>query len=222
MDLCGFPKDIYYYYQSWWGNKPVLHLFPHWNWAGKEGQEIDVWCFSNLDTVELFLNGTSLGSQKVEHNSHVEWKVKYAPGTLEARGSQNGQVTLTAKRETTSAPAKLMLRPDRQKIAGNGEDVSVITVEVVDAQNRLMPIASNEVTFKIDGPGRLIGVGNGDPSSHEPDKADKRSAFNGLCVAIVQALKQPGEIRVMASSEGLESASATIQSEAAQLRPAVG
>ncbi len=222
MDLCGFPKDIYYYYQSWWSNKPVLHLFPHWNWAGKEGQEIDVWCFTNLESVELFLNGASLGSQKVEHNSHVEWKVKYAPGVLEARGSKNGQVTLTAKRETTGAPAKLMLRPDRQKITGNGEDVSVITVEVVDAQGRLMPIASNEVTFKVDGPGRLIGVGNGDPSSHEPDKADKRSAFNGLCVAIIQAMKQPGEIRVTASLEGLENASATIQSEPAKSRPAVG
>lgn len=222
MDLCGFPKDIYYYYQSWWSNKPVLHLFPHWNWTGQEGQEIDVWCFTNVDSVELFLNGASLGSQKVEPNSHVEWKVKYAPGVLEARGSKNGQVALTAKRETTGPPAKLMLRPDRQKIAGNGEDVSVITVEIIDAQGRLMPIASNEVTFKIDGPGRLIGVGNGDPSCHEPDKADKRSAFNGLCVAIVQALKQPGEIRVTATSAGLESASVTIQSEAAKLRPAVG
>jgi beta-galactosidase len=147
--------------------------------------------------------------------------VKYAPGMLEARGLKNRQVVLTAKRETTGAPAKLVLRPDRQKIAGNGEDVSVIAVEVVDAQGRVMPIASNEVTFKIDGPGRLIGVGNGDPSCHESDKGNKRSAFNGLCMGIVQALKQPGEIRVEASGDGLETASVTIQAEAATLRPAV-
>jgi beta-galactosidase len=221
MDICGFPKDVYYYYQSWWGAKPVLHLFPHWNWHGKEGEEIDVWCFTNLDSVELFLNGTSLGTRAVEHNSHVEWKVKYEQGVLEARGSKNGQVVLTTKRETTGAPAKLVLRPDRQKIAGNGEDVSVIAVEVVDAQGRVMPIASNEVTFKVDGPGRLIGVGNGDPSCHESDKGNQRSAFNGLCMTIVQALKQPGEIRVEASADGLETASVTIQAEAATLRPAV-
>ena len=221
MDICGFPKDVYYYYQAWWGPKPVLHLLPHWNWSGKEGQEIDVWCFTNLDSVELFLNGASLGSKMVEHNSHVEWKVKYAPGLLEARGSKNGQVALTAKRETTGAPARLMLRPDRLKIAGNGEDLSVVTVEVVDAQGRMAPIASNEVTFKIDGPGRLIGVGNGDPSCHESDKGDKRSAFNGLCMAIVQALKQPGAIRVEASAMGLEAASVVIEAEAAKPRPAL-
>jgi beta-galactosidase len=221
MDICGFPKDVYYYYQSWWGAKPVLHLFPHWNWNGKEGEEIDVWCFTNLDSVELFLNGTSLGAKTVEHNSHAEWKVKYAPGMLEARGLKTRQVVLTAKRETTGAPAKLVLRPDRQKIAGNGEDVSVIAVEVVDAQGRLVPIASNEVTFKVDGPARLIGVGNGDPSCHESDKGNKRSAFNGLCMGIVQALKQPGEIRVEASGDGLETASVTIQAEAATLRPTV-
>jgi beta-galactosidase len=221
MDLCGFPKDIYYYYQSWWGNKPVLHLFPHWNWSGKEGQEIDVWVFSNLDSIELFLNGTSLGSKTIEHNSHAEWKVKYAPGAMEARGSKNGQVVLTAKRETTGAPAKLALRADRQKIAANGEDVSVVTVEVVDSQGRLMPVASNEINFKINGPGRLIGLGNGDPSCHEPDKGDKRSAFNGLCAAIVQTFKQPGEIRVEASADGLESATLTVQSESAKMRPAV-
>jgi len=221
MDICGFPKDIYFYYQSWWGAKPVLHLFPHWNWSGKEGQEIDVWCFTNLDGVELFLNGASLGSRTVERNSHLEWKVKYAPGVLEARGSKNGQMVLTAKRETTGEAAKLVLRPDRQKIAADAEDLSVITVEVVDAQGRPVATASNEVSFQISGPGRFIGVGNGDPSCHEPDNGNKRSAFNGLCMALVQALKQPGEIRVEASAPGLESASTTIQAEAARLRPAV-
>ena len=221
MDTCGFPKDAYYYYQSWWGSKPVVHVFPHWNWAGKEGQEIDVWCFTNLDSVELFLNGASLGSKRVDRNSHVEWKVKYAPGVLAARGSKDGKVVFVDKRETTGAPAKIALRPDRQKIDADGEDVSVITVEVQDAQGRLVPTASNEVRFKINGPARLIGVGNGDPSCHEPDKNDRRSAFNGLCMAIVQALKRPGEIRVEANAEGLTSTPVIIEAAPARLRPAI-
>jgi beta-galactosidase len=221
MDTCGFPKDNYFYYKAWWGAEPVLHLFPHWNWPGKEGQEIDVWCHSNLDSVELFLNGASLGSQKVERNTHLAWKVKYAPGAIEARGTKNGKVLLTEVRETTGAPAKIVLRPDRQKISADGEDLSVVAVEVHDAKGRVMPTASNEVSFELSGPGKMIGVGNGDPSCHEPDKATKRSAFNGLCMAFVQATKQAGEIRVVASASGLESATAVIQAEAAQPRPAV-
>ncbi len=221
MDTCGFPKDNYFYYQAWWGAQPVLHLFPHWNWPGKEGQEIAVWCHSNLDSVELFVNGMSAGSQKVSRNTHLEWKVRYAPGVIEARGTKDGKIVLTDKRETTGAPAKLVLRPDRQKISADGEDVSIIAVEVVDAQSRVMPVASNEVTFEITGAGKLIGVGNGDPSCHESDKGSKRSAFNGLCMAFVQATKNAGEIRVVASATGLESASTVIQAEAAQLRPAV-
>ncbi len=202
----------------------MLHLLPHWNWSGteKEGQEIDVWCHTNLESVELFLNGNSLGSKKVERNGHLEWKVKYTPGVLEARGRKKGHTILTDKRETTGAPAKLVLRPDRSKIAADGEDLSVIAVEVVDAQGRVVPTASNLVTFNISGNGRLIGVGNGDPSCHEPDKADKRSAFNGLCMVFVQALKQPGEIRIEATSADLAGASVVIQVEAAKLRPAVG
>jgi beta-galactosidase len=221
MDICGFPKDNYFYYQAWWGDKPVLHLFPHWNWPGKEGQEIDVWCHSNLDSVELFLNGVSLGSQKVERNTHLAWKVKYTPGAIEARGTKDGKIVLTEKRETTGVPAKLILRPDRQKISADGEDLSVVAVEVQDAQGRIMPVASNEVTFEISGAGKLIGVGNGDPSCHESDKGNKRSAFNGLCMAFVQATKQAGEIRVAASANGLAGASLTLQAEAVQLRPAV-
>jgi beta-galactosidase len=167
------------------------------------------------------LNGASLGSQKVERNTHLAWKVKYAPGSIEACGTKNGKVVLTDKRETTGAPAKLVLRPDRQKISADGEDLSVIAVEVQDAQGRIMPVASNEVTFEVGGNGKLIGVGNGDPSCHESDKGSKRSAFNGLCMAFVQASKHAGEIRVVASASGLESALTVIQAEAAQLRPAV-
>ena len=221
MDTCGFPKDNFYYYQAWWSGKPVLHLFPHWNWPGKEGQEIEVWCHTNLESVELFLNGQSLGSQQVKRDSHVAWKVKYAPGTLQARGHQDRREALTASRETTGAPAQIELRPDRQKIAADGEDVSILQVRVVDHEGRVVPVADNEIAFQISGAGRLIGVGNGDPSSHEPDKANQRRAFNGLCVAIVQSRKDAGEVKVQATSPGLASAAAVIQCERVTPRPAV-
>ena len=226
MDICGFPKDNYFYYQAWWGTEPVLHLFPHWNWEGKEGQEIEVWCHTNLETVELFLNRKSLGGKSVEKNSHAQWNVKYVSGVLEVRGSKNGRVVLTDKRETTGVPHAIVLRADRQTISADGEDVSVIAAEVVDLHGRIVPIASNQIRFEVSGPGRLIGLGNGDPSCHEPDKPasfreGQRSAFNGLCLAIVQALKQQGEIRVSASSAEVQTGSIVIQSESTVLRPAV-
>jgi len=221
MDTCGFPKDNFYYYQAWWSEKPVLHLFPHWNWAGKEGQEIEVWCHSNLEKVELFLNGASLGVKDVPRNDHVAWKVNYKPGTLEARGYKGGQQVLVVRRETTGGPAKVLLRPDRPQISADGQDVSLVEVQVLDKEGRLMPVADNEIAFQLSGPGKIIGVGNGDPSSHEPDKAHKRRAFNGLCMVIVQSSKEPGEIRLEASSPGLEPATLAIASVQAVPRPAV-
>jgi beta-galactosidase len=221
LDTCGFPKDLFYYYQAWWTSKPVLHLFPHWNWAGKEGQPIEVWCFTNLDSVELFVNGKSAGAQDVKKNSHVAWKVPYAPGSLEVRGVKAGSSPVIAKRETTGAPAKIVLRPDRARIAADGEDLSVIEVQVVDAQGRVVPIASNEITFTVNGPGKIIGVGNGDPSCHESDRASKRSAFNGLCMAIVQGTKQAGAVTVAAASPGLESATAIVTAAPGTPRPAI-
>ena len=221
LDLCGFPKDNFFYYQAWWGNKPVLHLFPHWNWAGKEGQEIEVWVHSNLDRVELFLNGQSLGSQNVTRNIHLMWKVKYSAGILEAKGFKGNQQVLAERRETTGAAAALVLRPDRARIAADGEDVSVVTAEVVDAQGRQVPVADNALTFRVSGSGWLLGLGNGDPSCHEMDKAGSRQAFNGLAMAIVQASKQAGEIHVEASSPGLASGTVTIAAAPSTPRPAV-
>ena len=223
MDTCGFPKDTFYYYQAWWGggDAPVLHLFPHWNWPGKEGQEIEVWCHSNLDRVELSLNGRSLGIQDVPRNSHVVWKVPYAPGTLEARGYKGAQVVLTAQRETTGAPARLVLSTDRSRIAADGEDVAVVTVQVVDTAGRLVPVADDAVTFQVTGNGRLIGVGNGDPSSHEADTGDARRVFNGLAVAIVQATKTPGEIQVRGAAPNLEAGVVVVGCDPVTPRPAV-
>jgi beta-galactosidase len=195
-------------------------LFPHWNWPGKEGEEIEVWCHTNLEKVELFLNGASLGAQEVPRYLHVAWKVRYAPGTLEARGYKDGQ-PMVSKRETTGGPAKIALLPDRQSIQADGQDVALVEVQVLDQQGRLVPVADNEITFQCSAPGKLIGVGNGNPSSHEQDKGDRRRAFNGLCMAIVQSTREPGEIRLVASSPGLEPATVVIECQKAVLRPSV-
>ena len=155
IDTCGFPKDSFYYYKSWWTNEPVLHLFPHWNWEGMEGKTISVWVYSNLDKVELLHNGQSLGTKDMKKDGHVAWVVKYAPGAIEARGYKGDKVVMTEKRETTGAPAKLVIRADRQEVSADGEDVAMFAVEVKDAQDRVVPITENEVTFKISGEGKL-------------------------------------------------------------------
>jgi beta-galactosidase len=221
IDTCGFPKDTFFYYQSWWTNKPVLHIFPHWNWPGLEGQEIAVWVHSNLDRVELFHNGQSLGSKDMQKDQHLAWNVKYTPGAIEARGYKDGKQVLTAGRETTGPATKLVLRPDRHEISADGEDVAICTLEVQDAKGRVLPITDNDVTFQVTGPGEVIGTGNGDPTNHEPDPGSKRKAFAGLCMAIVQSTKTAGSIRVEATSPGLTPASATIMNKAVRLRPQV-
>ena len=221
IDTCGFPKDSFFYYKSWWTSQPVLHLFPHWNWEGMEGKEIAVWVYSNLDSVELFLNGKSLGSKNVNKDSHVAWTVPYAPGAIEARGYKGGQVVMNAKRETTSAAAKLIMKADRQEVSADGEDVAMFTVEVQDAQNRVLPMTDNVVKFRVSGAGKLIGVGNGDPTDHESDRGAVRKAFCGYCMAIVKSEKGTGSITVEAESPGLTSATVTIAAKAVTLRPQV-
>jgi len=221
LDTCGFPKDGMFYLKTWWADKPVLHLFPHWNWQGKEGQEIPVWVYSNCDEVELFLNGSSQGRKKVTKNSHLEWPVKFAPGTLVARGYKDGKEVLTDKVETTGKPVAVKLTPNRATLAADGADVAVLTVQVTDANGRLVPTADNAITFAITGPGKIIGVGNGDPVSHEQDKfvgtkkdpspAWSRSLFNGLAQVIVQSTKDPGEIKLTSTGTDLEPASVTVQ-----------
>jgi beta-galactosidase len=222
LDTCGFAKDTAYYYKAWWGAEPVLHLLPHWNWEGREGQEIEVWAYCNQESVELFLNGASLGSQPVKMNGHLVWKVKYAPGVLEARASKGGKVVLTDQRETAGPAAKIVASADRPRIAANGQDLVVVNVAIVDAQGRQVPEANNKVAWTVVGPGSVVGVGNGDPSCHEPDRATERSAFNGLCMAIVQGKRgQAGTIAVTATSPGLEKMTVTVISLSAPLPPAV-
>jgi beta-galactosidase len=170
LDTCGFPKDVFYYYKSWWTTNTVLHILPHWNWPGKEGQEIIVEAFSNCKWVELFLNGTSLGKQAMKPNSKLSWQVKYSPGTLSAEGYDiSGNVIAETKVETTGDATQIQLAPDRKTINADGEDVAVFTVSALDAQGREVPVAQNKIKFSIEGAGKIIGVGNGDPSCHEPD-----------------------------------------------------
>jgi beta-galactosidase len=227
VDMCGFPKDTFYYYKAWWGKDPSLHLFPHWNFEGREGDEIPVWVYSNLDEVELFVNGKSLGSQKVPHLGHVEWKAKYEPGFIEARGTKDGKVVLTERRETTGPAASIRLTADRAEINADGEDLAILTVEALDKQGRTVPTASNFIGFKISGEGALIGVGNGDPNCQQSDKEPRRSLFNGLAQVIVQASKRAGEIHIEAVKEGWDGAELTpaklvIVSRKVEPRPDVG
>jgi beta-galactosidase len=226
VDMCGFPKDAYYYYKAWWGTEPVLHLFPHWNFEGKEGELIPVWVYSNQEEVELFLNGESQGKKKIARFGHAEWKVKYEPGVIEARGWKDGKQTLVEKRETTGAPVAIRLTADRTEISADGEDVALLKVEVLDKEGRAVPTAGNLISFQVSGAGALIGVGNGNPNCQESDKEPKRSLFNGLAQVIVQATKQAGEIHVEAVKEGwdgpeLTGAKLTITTRTVQARPTI-
>jgi beta-galactosidase len=224
VDTCGFPKDTFYYYKAWWGREPVLHLFPHWNFEGREGDEIPVWVYSNLDEVELLVNGKSQGRQKVPHLGHVEWKVRYEPGAIEAHGYRAGKLALTDKRETTGPAAAIRLTVDRTEIDADGEDVAMVKVEALDQMGRPVPTGSDLIVFHVSGPGVLIGVGNGDPNCQESDKEPRRSLFNGLAQAIVQSTKQAGQIQISAASRGgaeLAPANLVITTREVTPRPAV-
>ena len=208
MDMCGFPKNIYYYYKSWWTKEDVLHISPHWNWPNKIGQPIDVWVNSNADDVELFLNGKSLGKKIMPRNSHLQWEVNYEPGTLQAIAHKKGKELLT-KIETTKVAEQIVLTPNKEVVKANGKDGIVVNVSFLDSEYKEVPDANNLIQFSISGDAKIIGVGNGDPSSHESDKCEdekwQRSAFNGKCQVIIQAGKTPGKIILEAKSTGLRS-----------------
>lgn len=212
VDLAGFPKDPYYFYQSEWTDKPVLHVFPHWNW--KQGDTVDVWAYTNCDEVELFLNGKSLGAKKKQgEDLHLMWRVVYEPGTLKAVGWKDGKEFLITENKTAGKPAKIILETDRKLIKADAQDLSFITVKVLDEKGILVPYVDNLIQFKISGEGKIAGVDNGLQTSMESFKADFRKAFNGLCLAVVQSTERPGQITLNATSEGLEGASVIINSK---------
>jgi beta-galactosidase len=213
VDLCGFPKDRYYLYQSQWTENLMVHIFPHWNWQGFEGQEIPVWCYSNCESVELFLNGKSLGEKKYSgtNDLHLAWQVPYTPGTLQAVAKNKGNTICTEEIQTTGSPAKLILTPDRREINADGKDLSFVKVEVVDEQGRICPNADNLINFKIEGEGIIAGVDNGNPISHEYFKADVRKAFHGLCLVVIRSKHEDGQIRLSVESDGLQAADLVIR-----------
>ncbi|MBL7968351.1 MAG: DUF4982 domain-containing protein [Prolixibacteraceae bacterium] len=206
VDLCGFPKDIYYFYQSEWTNQTVLHVFPHWNW--KDGQTIDVWAYyNNADEMELFLNGVSQGiSSKTADRFHAFWRVKFASGTIKAVSRKDGKTVLEKEIHTAGKPAKIELTVDRSKLKADGKDLAFITVRVTDEAGNMVPDADNLINFELKGEGFIAGVDNGLQTSHEPFKASYRKAFNGMCLLIVQTTKKAGTIEIKATSDGLANA----------------
>ena len=211
MDTCGFPKDAYHYHHAMFSEKPVLHLMPHWTWPGREGEEIRVWVLANVDEVQLLLNGRALGVRWVRYGAPLEWPVRYEPGRITAVGFKGGKKVIETGVETAGRPARVEAVPDRNALRADGRDAVPVRVAVLDAAGRLVPDARSLVRFSVSGPGRIIGVGNGDPASHEADKADLRRAFSGRCLAIVQSTGGKGRIAVRARAAGLRPAAAAIR-----------
>ena len=211
FDLCGFPKDSYYFYKSQWMTEPMVHLLPHWNW--KEGQMIDVVAYTNCDEVKLYLNGQFLETKKLADAPKLSllWKVPFRAGVLKAEGFKNGKLVATDVVKTAGDVSKIELLPDRSTISANGKDLSFITVKITDENGILVPDADNLVHFELEGEGKIVGVGNGNPMSLEPAKGRERRAFSGMCQVIVQSTGNAGDINLKASSLGLADAAVLIK-----------
>jgi beta-galactosidase len=218
IDICNFPKDHYYFYQSRWTDKPMVHILPHWTWPGKEGAAIPVWCYTNCEEAELFLNGSSLGVRKFEgkNDMHLEWLVPYQPGELKVVARKNGKVAATTSHRTAGVPARIAISADQSTLDPAKRDLSYITVRVEDENGNFAPKAAKWVGIRIEGPGRLIGSGSGDPLSHTPFQDSTFRTFNGLGLAIITAssgpepaidmgsTRKPNEIIVRATCKGME------------------
>jgi len=211
LDLCGFPKDKFYYFQSCWTAAPMVHLLPdNWNSPGQPGQSIRVIAFSNAKQVELFLNRRSLGVKDVAHDDFAEWHVPFEAGQLVAKAINDGKTVATETLATTGPAARLVLAPGQTTLAANGEDTAIIPVSIVDGQGRVVPDADDEITFQLSGGGRIAGTGNGNPADHSGDRANVKRAFHGRCVVLVQAGADAGTLRVTANAPGFPPATATI------------
>jgi beta-galactosidase len=206
IDMCGFPKDTYYFYQSQWTDEPMVHILPHWNWQGKEGVEIPVVAYSNCDSVELFLNGKSLGEQEMGDKMDLVWRVPYEPGALSAKGRRDGEVVFEKQVVTSGSPAKIQLLVDRETISADGQDVVHIEVNVLDAEDRFVPDASDTIFFRLEGDASIIAVDNGDPLNEHGFDSHSIRAFSGKSLVIAQSTKEAGQFRLFAESESLAGA----------------
>ena len=239
IDLCGFPKDAYYFYQSQWTTKPMIHLAPHWSWAGKEGKVLQVLAYTNCDSVELFVNGKSFGIKALEFprpgNSgawnrydrppvgnttgdlHLMWDVPYEAGVLKAVGRKGGKIVCTEELHTAGAPVAVRLSVDRNAINAGTKDVAHVKVEVVDKDGYVVPAAAVPVQLTIAGAGNLIGFDNGNPADHTSMKSNQRNTFNGLALAVVQSTTKPGSIRIQAAAPGITGAYIEVTAQQAVL-----
>lgn len=218
LDYCGFPKDEAYYLKAWWTDEPVLHVFPHWNLQGHEGDSIDVWVYSNCEEVELLVNGKNLGKQPMPRNGHLAWKTVYRPGKVKAVGYRNGHRCMVREIETTGEPYRVRVTVDRPEIQADKKDVAVVCVEILDKKNRVVPTACEPLDLKVSGPVRILGVGNGNPAFQEkerPEKADassfKLNTFNGLAQILLQSTGDTGEATLTVCSEILKEGKITLQ-----------
>lgn len=207
MDACCFPKDSYYYYKSWWTDTPVLHVFPHWNHSGREGDRIEVWAHTNCVSVELLLNGKSLGTREVELYGHAVWMVNYEPGKLVAIGITKTGIRIETYVETTTDPVSIILSSDENTLTAGSGDVAMVNVSLADLGGRHVHDAQNLILFEINGSAKILGVGNGDPRSIEPDKATQRHLFNGYAQIIIQPDDKVGVVELIATSDNLKPAS---------------
>ena len=220
LDYCGFPKDEAYYLKAWWTDEPVLHIFPHWNLQGHEGEEIDLWVYSNCDEVELIVNGKKLGRQQMPKNGHLKWRAIYQPGRIVANGYKNGRRIMTQTIETTKPAYQTMLKADRMEIAADGRDVAVITVEVQDKKGRIVPNACPVLTFTLEGEGRILGAGNGDPMYPGQDHPSDLNchgftipAFNGLAQVLIQSASTPSALVLRCQGDGLKAGSVSVNAK---------
>ena len=220
LDYCGFWKDEAWYLKSWWTDEPTLHIFPHWNLAGHEGEEIELWAYSNCDEVELTVNGKKLGRQAMPKNGHLKWKAVYKPGKVVATGYKNGKKIMTQTIETTKPASKIVLKSDRRMLTADGRDVAVVTVEVQDAKGRVVPDACPALTFRLEGEDRILGVGNGDPSypgEDHPKMQDCKTfsipAFNGLAQVLVQSGRASSTLSLTATSDQLKAGNLVIDTK---------
>lgn len=220
LDYCGFPKDEAWYLKSWWTDEPVLHILPHWNLQGHEGENIELWVYSNCDEVELTVNGKNLGRKTMPKNGHLSWTAIYQPGTVKAMGYKNGKKILTRNVETTGAPARISLTADRSVIRADNRDVAVFRVELQDKEKRFIPTACDDLTITVNGPVRILGVGNGDPAyqtTERPTDTNTRTyqvkAFNGLAQVLLQSTGEAGEATLTVGAGSFPSVSFVLRLE---------